>query len=139
MKAKCEICNKQFEQKRTNQIYCSNSCKQKAFKERKVNESKVIDSEEKEILDIGNFMSEAEYIKQNYDGNYKNEIYDLDPILYFFLTRNLINKEGKGNYILSLCGWGTLSLERFRDTTEYKKFESDYLSGKFKIGWINED
>ncbi len=41
MKNICKNCSKQFEAERSNQIYCSNSCKSKAYQNRK-NEKEII-------------------------------------------------------------------------------------------------
>ena len=134
MKKECKNCQKSFEPERVNQIYCSNSCKQKAYKEKKGNEAKTNQEIiEKPILKFEDYDHVQSELFQFIGTDSKD--FDLDPIMYFYLIQTYketdINK--KTDYIISLCHYGRSNYSRFRKMNEFIEFESKYLNGSFEI------
>ncbi|MCP9755695.1 hypothetical protein EGI26_11065 [Lacihabitans sp. CCS-44] len=132
MKKECKNCKKTFVPERANQIYCSNSCKQKAFKERKIKNQ----NNSEEIIKMVFSISDFEYCQDLVCGRiYNDNDFDLDPIMYFYLiqTYKEADIKKKGDYILSMCHHGRSNFARFRKMNEFIEFEKKYLNGSFDI------
>lgn len=125
-KKKCNQCGKNFEAKRSDSIYCSNTCKQQAHHKRATEKSSLI-IEDKEMTEF--YMDE--YAKLNWE--------NLDLITYCFLRRNL-----KGNvtdleishYISGVIwdedGWKD-KYDNLRKTKAFVDFQERFLSGDIKV------
>jgi hypothetical protein len=125
-KKKCNQCNKTFEAKRSDSIYCSSNCKQKAHQKRTLKKES-IETENSEM----NIFYLDEYQSIKWDG--------FDIITFCFLRRNLsckISKEELMDYLNAILGvdedW-KVKYDSIRKTKAFSEFQEVYLSGSIKV------
>ncbi len=132
MKKECKNCQKSFEPERVNQIYCSNSCKQKAYKER--------ENKKNELLEKREFsLNEYEFCQNKLSDYFGDDLsHDLDPIMYFYLTQHYkeTDLKKKAEYIISMSHFGRSNFSRYRKMQEFLDFERNYLNGSFVLNAI---
>ncbi|TAF93486.1 MAG: hypothetical protein EAZ32_18420 [Cytophagia bacterium] len=123
-KKKCITCGTEFEAKRSNSMYCSNACKQKAHTQRvvhKVNEPepKPMAVKEFSISDYEAFLS-----------FFNCDVSEFPFEYYCFCIRSASSDMSKeSRYKLA----DFINKKSFLDTDAIKTFYEDFGSGKFNI------
>ena len=125
-KKKCKQCGKSFESKRSDSLYCSNTCKQQAHHKRATEKSHS-PNEEKEM---------TEFYLDEYQGlDWEN----FDIITYCFLRRHLKGNVSQSeiNHYINAVVWDDtdwrVKYDSIRRTKAFADFQEKFLSGEIQV------
>ena len=125
-KKKCIQCSKTFEAKRSDSLYCSNTCKQQAHHKR-VTEKSSSPNEDKEMTEF--------YLDEYQNLGWEN----FDIITFCFLRRNLIGNVSQSeiNHYINALVWDDIDwrvkYDIIRKTKAFTDYQERFLSREIKV------
>lgn len=124
-KKKCVQCGKNFESKRSDSIYCSNTCKQKAHQLR--------------TLDNKPTTDKVVTTKRFFVDEYKETKCELPFITYCFIRRSICEESTVEQIVdyLNIFGDSNLSWSELNEslikTKAFNEFNEKFLSNEFEV------
>lgn len=125
-KKKCKQCGKSFEAKRSDSLYCSNTCKQQAHHKRATEKSPSPNKDQEMTVF---------YLDEYQNLNWEN----FDIITFCFLRRNLkgnVSQDEINHYINAVVWDDTdwrVKYDTIRRTKAFADFQERFLSGEIKV------
>lgn len=139
IKKDCNNCGKKFDAKRANSLYCSDSCKTKAYQKRAAKKIEELEPKEKLTFYLDEFK-ELRNESYNWTFDAENNPYsDLDLSMFCFLRTKYPKKANPSIKQLTdffesfVDGRRNTGFSRPRNTDAYKEFERQYYNDEFEI------